>query len=167
MEEARMSDQFSNLQQIRKPAVVSKGGVVAAQSRKAAEIGAVVLAAGGDCVDAVVATGFALGVLEPWMSGAGGGGAMVLYRARENRYEVIDYGMRAPEGLRAGGYSPAGQGAGADTFPPRRLARMPWGELLAPGIRFAGEGLGVDWWTSLMIAGSAADLRRYPASAAA
>jgi len=58
-----MSDQFSNLQQIRKPAVVSKGGVVAAQSRKAAEIGAAVLAAGGDCVDAVIATGFALGVL--------------------------------------------------------------------------------------------------------
>ena len=55
-----MSDQFSNLQQIRKPSVVSKGGIVAAQSRKAAEIGVTVLAAGGDCVDAVIATGFAL-----------------------------------------------------------------------------------------------------------
>ena len=79
-----MTDQFSNLQQIRKPAVVSTGGIVAAQSRKAAEVGAAVLAAGGDCVDAVIATGFALGVLEPWMSGLGGGGAMVLYRARED-----------------------------------------------------------------------------------
>jgi hypothetical protein len=39
-----MSDQFSNTQQIRKPAVVSKGGIVAAQSRKAAEVGAEVLA---------------------------------------------------------------------------------------------------------------------------
>src|SRR4051794_8451935 len=77
-----MRDLFSNAQQIRKPAVVSKGGIVAAQSRKAAEIGAEVLAAGGDCVDAVIATTFALGVLEPWMSGVGGGGAMVLYRAR-------------------------------------------------------------------------------------
>src|ERR1700733_3703949 len=69
-----MRDQFSNAQQIRKPAVVSKGGIVAAQSRKAAEVGARVLAAGGDCVDAVIATTFALGVLEPWMSGVGGGG---------------------------------------------------------------------------------------------
>src|SRR5437879_13457855 len=95
-----MPDQFSNAQQIRKPAVTSKGGIVAAQSRKAAEVGAEVLAAGADCVDAVIATTFALGVLEPWMSGRGGGGAMVLYRARENRYEVIDYGMRAPSSPR-------------------------------------------------------------------
>ncbi len=79
-----MPSQFSNRQQIRKSAVTSKGGVVAAQSRRAAEIGAEVLAAGGDCIDAVVATGFALGVLEPWMNGMGGGGAMVLYRAKDN-----------------------------------------------------------------------------------
>jgi gamma-glutamyltranspeptidase len=95
-----MRDQFSNTQSIRKPAVTSKGGIVAAQSGKAAQVGAEVLAAGGDCVDAVIATTFALGVLEPWMSGLGGGGAMVLYRAREDRYEVIDYGMRAPLSLR-------------------------------------------------------------------
>ena len=73
-----MCDQFSNTQAIRKPAVTSKGGIVAAQSSKAAQVGAEVLAAGGDCVDAVIATTFALGVLEPWMSGLGGGGTMVL-----------------------------------------------------------------------------------------
>jgi gamma-glutamyltranspeptidase/glutathione hydrolase len=189
-----MTDQFSNSQQIRKPAVTSKGGIVASQSRKAAEIGAGVLAAGGDCVDAVVATTFALGLLEPWMSGAGGGGAMVLYRARENRYEVIDYGMRAPNSLRVEDY-PLTPGAASDIFPwprvkddrniqgpasiavpgvvagmeeaHRRHAKMPWQELLAPSVKLAGEGLLVDWWATLMIASSAADLRRYPASAAA
>ena len=46
-----MPDQFSNAQEIRKPAVTSRGGIVAGQSRKAAEVGAAVLAAGGDCVD--------------------------------------------------------------------------------------------------------------------
>src|SRR5258705_6518440 len=111
-----MNDQFSNTQQIRKPAVTSKGGIVAAQSRKPAEVGAGVLAAGGDCIDAVIATTFALGVLEPWMSGLGGGGAMVLYRARENRYEVIDYGMRAPNRLRVEDY-PLTAGAASDIFP--------------------------------------------------
>src|SRR3954452_13872321 len=112
-----MHDQFSNAQQIRKPVVTSSGGIVAAQSRKAAEVGAAVLAAGGDCVDAVVATTFALGVLEPWMSGLGGGGAMVLYRAREDRYEVIDYGMRAPNSLRVENYPLTGEGAGSEIFP--------------------------------------------------
>src|SRR3977135_2800225 len=105
-----MRDIFSHAQQIRKPAVVSNGGIVAAQSRQAAELGAEVLAAGGDCVDAVIATTFALGVLEPWMSGVGGGGAMVLYRARDDRYEVIDYGMRAPNSLRTGDYPVTGDG---------------------------------------------------------
>jgi gamma-glutamyltranspeptidase/glutathione hydrolase len=189
-----MSDQFSNTQQIRKPATTSKGGIVAAQSRKAAEVGAGVLAAGGDCVDAVIATTFALGVLEPWMSGLGGGGAMVLYRARENRYEVIDYGMRAPASLRVEDYPLSGEpahdvspwqrvkddrnihGPGAIAVPGlvagmeeahRRHARMPWKELLAPSVELASDGLLVDWWTTVMVAGAAADLRRYPASATA
>ena len=189
-----MRDQFSNTQQIRKPAVTSRGGIVAAQSRQAAEVGAGVLAAGGDCVDAVIATTFALGVLEPWMSGLGGGGAMVLYRAREDRYHVIDYGMRAPLSLRLEDYPLTG-GAASDLFPwarvkddrnlhgpgaiavpgvvagmeeaHRRYAKMPWNELLAPSVALAGQGLAVDWWTTLMIANSAADLRRYPASATA
>src|ERR1700704_3759305 len=91
------ADHFSNSQTFRKPAVSSKGGIVAAQSRRAAEIGAEVLADGGDCIDAVIATGFALGVLEPWMNGMGGGGALVLYRAKDNEVEGIDYGILRPE----------------------------------------------------------------------
>src|SRR6478735_1152792 len=189
-----MRDQFSNTQAIRKPAVTSKGGIVAAQSRRAAQVGAEVLAAGGDCVDAVIATTFALGVLEPWMSGVGGGGAMVLYRARENRYEVIDYGMRAPKSLRLEDYPLTG-GAASGIFPwprvkddrnlhgpgsiavpgvvagleaaHRRYAKLPWRELLEPSVALAAEGLLVDWWTTVAIASGAADLRRYPASAAA
>src|SRR4029078_10958058 len=187
-----MRDQFSNNQSIRKPAVSSKGGIVAAQSGKAAQVGAAVLAEGGDCVDAVIATTFALGVLEPWMSGIGGGGAMGVYRAREHRYEVIDYGMRAPLSLRPEDYPLTGDGAASDIFPWPRVkddrnlhgpgsiavpgvvagmeehhrahAKMPWQELLGPSVALAGEGLLVDWWTTLMIASSAADLRRYPAS---
>jgi gamma-glutamyltranspeptidase/glutathione hydrolase len=190
-----MPNQFSHAQQIRKPAVSSKGGIVAAQSRKAAEIGAQVLASGGDCVDAVIATTFALGVLEPWMSGLGGGGAMVLYRASDNRYEVIDYGMCAPRNIRPDDYPLTGDGAASDLFPwprvkddrnlhgpgsiavpgvvagmeeaHRRHAKMPWQELVAPSVALAGEGLAVDWWTTLEIASVAADLRRYPASATA
>lgn len=189
-----MPHQFSRTQHIRKPAIKTKGGIVAAQSRRAAEVGAEVLAAGGDCVDAIVATTFALNVLEPWMSGMGGGGAMVLYRAKENRTEVIDYGMCAPQSLRVADYPITGEGAASDLFPwprvkddrnihgpgsiavpgvvagmeeaHRRHARMKWKDLVEPAATIAGEGLLVDWWTTLMIASTAADLRRYPASAA-
>src|ERR1700757_1724891 len=188
-----MAEQLSNLLQIRKPAVRSKGGIVAAQSRIAAEIGAQVLIAGGDCIDAVVATGFALGAVEPWMNGVGGGGAMVLYRARERRFEVIDYGMRAPESLRLEDY-PLTEGVASDIFPwarvkddrnlhgpgsiavpgvvagmdeaHRRYAKMPWKDLLGPSIKLAGEGLLVDWFTTVQISGAAAYLRKYPSSAA-
>src|SRR3954463_7209867 len=183
-----MPSQFSIRQQISKPAVTSQGGIVAAQSRKAAEVGAEVLAAGGDCIDAGVATGFALGVVEPWNSGMGGGGAMVIYRAKENRYEVIDYGMRAPDSLRVEDYPLSNDGSFAkDIFPwarviddrnlsgpgsvavpgvvagmgeaHKRYAKLPWTELLKPSVKLAAEGLLVDWWTSAMILSSAADLR--------
>src|ERR1700748_208960 len=189
-----MHDQFTTSHITPTPAVTSRGGIVAAQSRKAAEVGAAVLAAGGDCMDAVVATGFALGVGEPWMNGPGGGAAMVLYRAREDRTEVIDYGMRAPDSWRVEDYPLTG-GAASDIFPwprvkddrnihgpgsiavpgmvagmseaHRRHGRMSWKELLAPAVKFAREGLPGDGWTTLMIASCAIDLRRYPASAAA
>src|SRR6478672_9377959 len=173
-------DNFSASQLITKPAVQSRHGIVAAQHRRAAEVGAAILERGGDAVDALIATSFALGVLEPWMSGIGGGGAMVLYRAREDRYEVIDYGMCAPNSLRPEDYPLTGDGAASDLFPwarvkddhnlhgpgsiavpgvvagmeeaHRRHARMPWRELVGPSVELAGEGLLVDWWTTAMIA---------------
>jgi hypothetical protein len=72
-----MTDNFGRSQHLTKTAVVGPHGIVSAQHRVAAEIGAAVLAGGGDCIDAAVATSFAIGVLEPWMSGIGGVGIRV------------------------------------------------------------------------------------------
>ncbi|MGQ0655487.1 MAG: gamma-glutamyltransferase, partial [Betaproteobacteria bacterium] len=94
-----MQDNFSSTQVVRKRVVPTRGGVVAAQHRRAAEAGVAVLEAGGDAVDAAIATSFALGVVEPWMSGVAAGGCMVLWRAAEKKAYVIDYGMRSPAAL--------------------------------------------------------------------
>ncbi len=180
---------FSASLRITKSAIRTEQGVVAAQHRRAAEVGAKVLADGGDAVDAAIATSFALGVLEPWMSGIGGGGAMVLYRAKAKRTSVVDFGMRSPESLDLADFPLSGAGRASDLFPwaqvvgdrnihgplaiavpgvvdgmrvaHERHARMPWRDLLAPAIRLADEGLLVDGVTSQHIASAAPDLRRY------
>ncbi len=105
-------DNFSRTQIIRKAVIPTRGGVVAAAHRRAAEVGAAVLDAGGDAVDAAVAVSFAIGVVEPWMSGPAAGGAMVLWRAGESRARVVDYGMRSPMALDPADYPLTGGGAG-------------------------------------------------------
>src|SRR5260221_6838338 len=64
-----LTDYFSNSQVVRKPVVATRGGVVAANHRRAAEVGAAILEAGGDAIDAAVATSFAIRVVEALVSG--------------------------------------------------------------------------------------------------
>src|SRR5882672_8954208 len=54
-----------------------------------------VLDRGGNAIDAAVTAAFAVGVLEPWMSGVGGGGFMTIQMASGER-AVLDYFARAP-----------------------------------------------------------------------
>jgi len=181
-----MIDNFSDAQVVRKTVVATEGGVVASQHKRAAQVGAAVLAAGGDAVDAAVATSFALGVVEPWMSGVAAGGCMVLWRASEQRARVVDYGMRSPRALDPADYPLAPDGRSSDLFPWRavvddrnvqgatavavpgvvsgmglahaRYGRKPWRELVAPAVRLAEEGLLADWYSGLVIASSAKPL---------
>src|SRR5258707_823341 len=67
-----MSESLTRQQKITKQAVQGKG-VVVAQNCRAAEVGAEILRKGGNAIDAAVATGMAIGAVEPWMSGIGGG----------------------------------------------------------------------------------------------
>ncbi|MAT14323.1 MAG: gamma-glutamyltransferase [Planctomyces sp.] len=71
-------------------------GVVAADHPLAAEAGLKVLQQGGNAIDAVVATSFALSVVRPGSCGIGGGGFMVVWLAEEQRATVLDYRETAP-----------------------------------------------------------------------
>ena len=189
-----MSRALSRTIQVRKPAVESESGIVASQNRIASEIGANVLRKGGNAVDAAIATSFALGVVEPWMSGIGGGGYMVVWHAGEAKAQVVDFGMRAPRGLKISDYPIIG-GQSSDLFPwpnvkdntnvfgakavavPGQVAGMakaheafgsrPWKDLIAPAVEEARQGLVVDWYCQLILASAGRELSKHPGSRAA
>ena len=77
-------------------AVAAEHGMVVAQERLAAKIGADILAQGGNAVDAAVATGFALAVTYPRAGNIGGGGFMLIHSADRNEDIAIDYRETAP-----------------------------------------------------------------------
>lgn len=185
---------FSRTQTVRKHVAATRYGVVAAQHRVAAEVGAAVLEAGGDAVDAAVATSFAIGVVEPWMSGPAGGGAMTLWREEDSTAQTINFGMHSPAGLDPAAYPLSGKGKSSDLFPwsavvgdrnvqgataiavPGTVAgielahkaygTLPWRDLLLPAVELAKEGMLVDWYASLLIASTARELAKDPDAAA-
>src|SRR6266581_1455287 len=77
-------------------AVVAEHGMVVAQEKIAARLGADVLRRGGNAVDAAVATGFALAVTYPRAGNIGGGGYMVIHLAGGPLDTTIDYRETAP-----------------------------------------------------------------------
>jgi gamma-glutamyltranspeptidase / glutathione hydrolase len=76
--------------------VTAKNGMVVAQERLAAKVGADVMARGGNAVDAAVATGFAMAVTYPRAGNIGGGGFMVIHSAVTGEDITIDYRETAP-----------------------------------------------------------------------
>ncbi len=176
---------------VQKPIARSRRGVVASQHRAAAQVGADILAAGGNAVDAAVATGFALGSIEPWNSGLGGIGFMLVYLAREKRVAVVDFGPISPQSLDVRDYPLTG-GFTTDLFTwpsvlddrnvhgPKSIAlpgvvdglglalerfgSMPLRDVLAPAIALADQGMPIDWFLTLKVATMAADLVHYPST---
>jgi gamma-glutamyltranspeptidase/glutathione hydrolase len=138
-------------------------GMVASQSRSAAEIGAQVLADGGNAVDAAVAVGFSLAVTLPRAGNIGGGGFMLVYDASTGRSTSIDYRETAPPAahrdmfLDADGnvdpqlsrrsHKAAGvPGTVAGLYlAHQKFGRLPWRRLVQPAVDLARGGIVVSY----------------------
>ena len=93
------SPHFTQNSILSKPSARGRRGIVVSQVRSAAEAGVAILDAGGNAVDAAVATALALAAVEPWNSGLGGIGFALVHRAGQPMAEVVDFGPVAPRNL--------------------------------------------------------------------
>lgn len=78
------------------PVARGTGGAVASVDAAATQVGIDVLRAGGNAVDAAVATAAALGVTEPFSAGVGGGGFMLIYQPENQSVVSLDGREEAP-----------------------------------------------------------------------
>jgi gamma-glutamyltranspeptidase/glutathione hydrolase len=143
--------------------------MVASDAPLASQVGIEVLRAGGNAVDAAVATGFALAVVYPEAGNLGGGG-FTLVRMADGRVAAIDYREMAPQAAtrdmfandttRASVVGPLASGVPGSVAgmveTHARFGRLPLAQVLAPAIRLADAGFAVD----SLLAKSLADYTR-------
>lgn len=147
------------------PPWIARGtsGMVAADSKHASQAGLEMLQAGGNAIDAAVATSFALAVTRPYSTGLGGGGFMIA-RFADGRIVVQDFRETAPAAatsgmfvkaaeLKPGDLSPSEFGHLAVAVPGLVAGRcqalaqygtLPLKRVLGPAIRLAKSGHPVD-----------------------
>jgi gamma-glutamyltranspeptidase/glutathione hydrolase len=169
-------------------------GMVVAEHWRGAEVGAGILARGGNAVDAAVATAVAMTVVEPFMSTVAGSGTMLVHLARRGETLALNFNGVAPlaahESLYTivGGVSdglfawPRTEGAANEyghravavpgtlaglSLALERYGTMEWRDVLAPAIALAREGFETDWYLSQNHAKYLQELQAFPATAQA
>src|SRR5437899_7294060 len=136
-----------------RPLIIGRRGAVAANHPLAAQAGLLALRAGGNAVDAAVATALALAVVEPMMSGLGGDGFYHVFDAKAGRAIVFNGTGPAPRAATperyAGGIprtgplsvSVPGLMAGLGMMH-RRFGHLPWRDLFTEAVHYARDGFG-------------------------
>ncbi len=142
------------------------GGAVASVDKRATQVGIDVLKAGGNAVDAAVAVMAALGFIEPYSCGIGGGGFMVIYWHKTGEVITIDGRETAPLSASVKMFEDPDNPGNNLPFAPNRISNgaavgvpgtvamwaralerygtMSLAELLAPTIELAENGIEVD-----------------------
>jgi len=175
-----------------KPQVSGARGIVAAQHREAAQAGAKILSQGGNAMDAAVTAALVLSVVEPWLSGIGGGG-FLLHADAGGAVDALDFNLISPKGIDPADYPLVG-GSDGDWFDwpsvkgnrniaggssictpgavaglaagLERFGTMSWADVVAPALEIAERGMTVDWFADLAFAVDRANLMQNPAAAA-
>ena len=163
--------------------VTARSGMVVAQEAIAARVGADILKAGGNTVDAAVATGFALAVTYPRAGNIGGGGFMVIHQGLRNF--AIDYRETAPGAITRDSFLDARGDADPEksrnnglavgvpgTVAGLALAHRKYGsgkftlaQLIAPSIALAREGFIIDGDLADTLSSARRLFARWPSSA--
>jgi gamma-glutamyltranspeptidase / glutathione hydrolase len=160
--------------------VISRYGIVAAESPLAAQAGVQILERGGNAVDAAVAANAMMGLVAPMSNGMGGDLFAIVYDARSGKL----YGLNASGWAASGMTIPFLKHNGLLTMPLRgiftvtvpgvvdgwqklldRFGTKKFSEVLAPAIRAADEGFPVTEWVADLWAENAGLLRQDPAAA--
>ena len=154
--------------------VVARNGLAATANPYASEAAVATMRRGGNAVDAAVATAFALGVVEPQMSGLGGGGAMLIWLEEEGRAEYLDFYAAKPAAPyrnlpEADSAAPLRETAVPGTVAGLlaahdRFGSLPLAEVMEPAIRLAEDGVPVNQILAQMIARDSAKLGRWSES---
>ncbi|HEX2251855.1 MAG TPA: gamma-glutamyltransferase [Thermoanaerobaculia bacterium] len=164
------------------PPVSGTGGAVASADARATEAGLAMLAAGGNAVDAAVATALALAVTFPEAGNLGGGGFAVVHLGGE--LTTLDFREVAPAGAhRTMFLGPDGEpvpdashvgplAAGVPGSPAglyelhARFGRLPWPRVVEPARRLAAEGFVVGHHLHRVLGSHRELLERFPETAA-
>ena len=162
----------------------SHDGMVSSTNLIASEVGAGVLAAGGNAVDAAIATGFALAVVHPSAGNIGGGGFMVI-RSPDGSATAIDFREKAPLAAHPGMFTNEngeysfelhhgshvavgvpGTVAGFVLAHERYGGGASWADLVEPAVGLAGDGFTLSPALARSLASVLARMEPYPASLA-
>ena len=160
-----------------------KNGIVTSASKLASEVGVETLKAGGNAVDAAVATAFALAVTWPSAGNIGGGGFMV-YHGDDGHATTFDFREKAPlaatermylgldgnvvdNSNHIGALAVGVPGTVAGLWKAHQeLGSLPWADLVAPAVRLARDGIPINYSLYTGFARSKGRFDQYPSSAA-
>ncbi|MGH7503047.1 MAG: gamma-glutamyltransferase [Longimicrobiales bacterium] len=165
-------------------AVRAPSGMVVSASERASRIGMEVMQAGGNAVDAAIATGFALAVVHPTAGNIGGGGFMVI-RWPDGRTTAFDFREKAPlashprmfldangeysSGIHHNSHIAVGVPGTVAGFAlaHEKYGSGEWARLVQPAVTLADQGFPVSENLARSLANVLRSMERYPASVAA